>query len=86
MKIKVHKDNDASYIRNSDLTEEDQELFGIFNLGATCPYLPGEGHLSYAHDYERYLDRKESYIKRYEGLNEFRAALKKYCGYVPYAD
>jgi len=41
--------------------------------------------LSYSHDFERYLDRKKSYINKYNSINEFRAALKKCSGYVPYA-
>jgi hypothetical protein len=84
MSVKIHKRDGISYIQNSDLSVEDQELFGLFNLAAACPYFPGEGHLSYSHDYERYLDRKKSYVNKYNSINEFRAGLKKHCGYIPY--
>jgi len=85
MTVKIHKREGISYIRNSELAEEDQKLFGLFNLAAACPYFPEEGQLSYSHDFERYLDRKKSYINKYNSINEFRAALKKCSGYVPYA-
>jgi len=84
MTVKIHKCDGISYIHNSDLTVEDQELFGLFNLAAACPCFPGEGRLSYSHDFERYLDRKKSYINKYHSLNEFRSALAKYSGYIPY--
>jgi len=85
MSVKTHKRDGISYIQNSDLTVEDQELFSLFNLAAACPCFPGEGGLSYSHDYERYLERKKSYINKYNSIIEFRSALEKYSGYVPYA-
>lgn len=84
MTVKIHERDGVSYIRNSEFTEEDQKLFGLFNLAAACPYFLEEGRLSYSYDYERYLDRKKSYIQKYNGINEFRAALEKYSGYIPY--
>lgn len=85
MTVKIHKRDGISCVRNSELTEEDQKLFGLFNLAAACPHFPEEGRQSYANDYERYLEHKEFYIKRYKGTDEFRVALQSYSGYVPYA-
>lgn len=85
MSVKIHMRDEISYIKNIDLTDEDKELFGLFNFAGACPYFPNEGRLSYFCDYERYLERKKSYIRKYNSINEFRAALKKHCGYIPYA-
>jgi len=85
MNVKIYIRDGISYIQNCDLTDEEQELFGLFNFAAACPYFPDEGRLSYSCDYERYLERKKSYVKKYNSINEFRAALKKHYGYIPYA-
>jgi len=41
--------------------------------------------LAYPINYERYFAYKESYLRVYKGLAEFRAALHKHYGYLPYA-
>ena len=82
--VKIHVRDDIPYVCESEMSDEDKDLFSLFMYGQTCPGFPGEGHIFYASDFERYLARKESYITKFGGVVEFSEGLIKHHGYVPY--
>jgi len=85
-KVKIHVVEEISFVRESEFSDEDKELFSIFLTGSHYPYFPEEdGKTFFANDYEICLARKESYVIKYGGLVEFEKALNKHLGYVPYA-
>ena len=85
-KVKIHVVDEISFVRESEFSDEDKELFSIFLMGSHYPYFPEEdGKTFFANDYETYLARKESYVIKYGGLVEFEKALNQHLGYVPYA-
>ena len=85
-KVTIHVRDGISFVRKDEMSDEDKELFSLFNMLAACPGFPDEESFTfYASDYERYLARKESYVKKYGGTCEFRKNLKEYYGFLPYA-
>lgn len=84
-RVKIYVRDWISFVRKSEMSDEDKELFPLFNMLAACPYFPDEGRTTfYSGDFERYLARKESYVKKYGGVSEFKKELNLYYGYVPY--
>ena len=73
--VSYHQNDGFSYVRFSELSEENQVLYQLFSRGKTCPVIEGEKIVYYSHDYDYFLSLKNQYLKKYNRLDEFKASI-----------